>query len=129
MSENNKDNQLRLINGKFMRGDVEVPIEIGNYEQIELLKSLEREINKREELAKKGKLSASVYCTNITYDVVCEFQCVCGKIISESDKHCYTDDVNDLDLITWEADQIECPHCGRVYEIDKSNNAKLIYSK
>lgn len=26
MSENNKENQLRLVNGKFMRGDVEVPI-------------------------------------------------------------------------------------------------------
>lgn len=121
-----EDNQLRLVNGKFMRGDVEVPIEIGNSEQIALLKSLEREMSKREELAKEGKLHTNVYCTNITYDIVCEFKCVCGKMISESDERCYTDDADDLDLITWEADQIECPHCGRVYEIDESNNAKLI---
>lgn len=83
-------------------------------------------MHKREELAKRGKLSVSLYCKNIICDVVCEFECVCGKIISESDEHYYADDIDDLNFISWEADQIECPHCGRVYEIDENNNAKLI---
>ena len=29
--------QLRLVDGKFMRGDVEEPVQLGNTEQIALL--------------------------------------------------------------------------------------------
>lgn len=35
---------LRLVRGKFMRGDVEEAPEIGNHEQIELLRRYEREV-------------------------------------------------------------------------------------
>ena len=38
--------ELELRNGKFYRGDVEVPPEIGNWEQINLLRRLEKEKNK-----------------------------------------------------------------------------------
>lgn len=54
--ENKHDNAqlpLRLRNGKFMRGDVEVAPEIGNREQIELLRKAEREAEEKEEQAKK----------------------------------------------------------------------------
>lgn len=46
---------LRLENGKFMRGEVEVPIEIGNAEQIALLQKIERDMRIREKDAKAGK--------------------------------------------------------------------------
>lgn len=39
---------LRIVDGKFMRGDVEEPVQIGNTEQIALLKKTEREMTKRE---------------------------------------------------------------------------------
>lgn len=39
---------LRLENGTFMRGEVEVPIEIGNAEQIALLQKIERDMRIRE---------------------------------------------------------------------------------
>ena len=38
--------KLEFRNGKFYRGDVEVPPEIGNWEQINLLRRIEKEKNK-----------------------------------------------------------------------------------
>lgn len=52
---------LRLENGKFMRGEVEVPIEIGNAEQIALLQKIERDMRIREKDAKAGKLEDAEY--------------------------------------------------------------------
>ena len=46
---------LRLVNGKFMRGDVEEKPEIGNSEQIALLREFEQEAEKAEKAAKAGK--------------------------------------------------------------------------
>lgn len=40
---------LRLVNGKFMRGDVEEKPEIGNSEQIALLRKFEQEAEKSRE--------------------------------------------------------------------------------
>lgn len=45
---------LRLVNGKFMRGDIEVKPEIGNPEQIALLQKIERERTQREKDANDG---------------------------------------------------------------------------
>ena len=42
---------LRLVNGKFMRGDVEEKPEIGNSEQIALLRKFEQEAEKAEKAA------------------------------------------------------------------------------
>lgn len=39
---------LRLVDGKFMRGDIEVKPEIGNPERIALLQKIERERTQRE---------------------------------------------------------------------------------
>lgn len=50
---------LRLENGTFMRGEVEVPIEIGNAEQIALLQKIERDMRIREKDAKAGKDEAA----------------------------------------------------------------------
>lgn len=52
---------LRLENGTFMRGEVEVPIEICNAEQIALLQKIERDMRIREKDAKAGKLEDAEY--------------------------------------------------------------------
>jgi hypothetical protein len=42
---------LRLVDGKFMRGDIEVKPEIGNPEQIALLQKIERERTQRKRMS------------------------------------------------------------------------------
>lgn len=87
---------LRLVNGKFMRGDVEEKPEIGNSEQIALLRKFEQEAEKVEKAAKAGKLDAEIYTEDIEYKVVCEFTCICGNKIKERDTN-YTDDWEELE--------------------------------
>ena len=59
--------QLRLVDGKFMRGDVEEQVQIGNTEQIALLRKAEREMTKREQDAKAGKLGVEISVENIKH--------------------------------------------------------------
>lgn len=87
---------LRLVNGKFMRGDVEEKPEIGNSEQIALLRKFEQEAEKVEKAAKAGKLDVEIYTEDIEYKVVCEFTCICGNKIKERDTN-YTDDWEELE--------------------------------
>ncbi len=108
---------LRLVDGKFMRGDVEEPIQIGNTEQIALLRKAEREMTKREKDAKAGKLDVEIGVENIKYDVICRFTCICGNEIEERDVN-YTDNWEDLEDPNYEDGPIICDKCGREYEID-----------
>lgn len=87
---------LRLVNGKFMRGDVEEKPEIGNSGQIALLRKFEQEAEKVEKAAKAGKLDVEIYTEDIEYKVVCEFTCICGNKIKERDTN-YTDDWEELE--------------------------------
>lgn len=115
---------LRLVDGKFMRGDVEEPVQIGNTEQIALLQKIEREMTKREQDAKAGKLNVKISVENIRYHVVCEFTCICGnKIIARGVN--YTDVWEDLEAPNYEDGPIICNKCDREYEIDRLH-AKLI---
>lgn len=114
----------RLVDGKFMRGDVEEPVQIGNTEQIALLRKAEREMTKREQDAKAGKLNVKISVENIRYHVVCEFTCICGnKIIARGVN--YTDVWEDLEDPNYEDGPIICDKCYREYEIDRLH-AKLI---
>lgn len=72
---------LRLVDGKFMRGDVEIKPEIGNPEQIALLQKIERERTQREKDANDGRLDVYIHVEDIKYKVVCEFTCICGNKI------------------------------------------------
>lgn len=115
---------LRLVDGKFMRGDVEEPVQIGNTEQIALLRKAEREMTKREQEAKAGKLNVKISVENIRYHVVCELTCICGnKIIARGVN--YTDVWEDLEDPNYEDGPIICDKCYREYEIDRLH-AKLI---
>ena len=126
--ENKHDNAqlaLRLCNGKFMRGNVEVAAEIGNREQIDLLRHEELKAEERERQSKKGNLEAFIKIEDICFTIICEFTCVCGYHIKEKDfggTAIWPDEIEDAE---WEDGPITCPRCGRVYETD-GINAKLI---
>ena len=116
--------QLRLVDGKFMRGDVEESVQIGNTEQIALLRKAEREMTKREQDAKAGKLDVEISVENIKYDVICEFTCICGNKIIERGVN-YTDVWEDLEDPNYEDGPIICDKCDREYDIN-GLYAKLI---
>lgn len=115
---------LRLVDGKFMRGDVEVKPEIGNPEQISLLKKIERECTQREKDAKAGLLDVDIHVEDIKYKVVCELTCICGNKIQARGIN-YTDVWEDLEDPVYEDGPIICNKCHREYEID-GLHAKLI---
>lgn len=115
---------LRLVNGKFMRGDIEVKPEIGNPEQIALLQKIERERTQREKDANDARLDVHIHVEDIKYEVVCEFRCICGNAIQARGIN-YTDDWEELEYPVYEDGPIICDKCGRKYEID-GFHAKLI---
>lgn len=115
---------LRLVNGKFMRGDIEVKPEIGNPEQIALLQKIERERTQREKDANDGRLDVDIHVEDIKYEVVCEFRCICGNAIQARGIN-YTDDWEELEYPVYEDWPIICDKCYREYEINDLH-AKLI---
>lgn len=115
---------LRLVDGKFMRGDVEEKPEIGNTEQIALLQKIERERTQREKDAKAARLDVDIHVEDIKYKVVCKFTCICGNAIQARGIN-YTDDWEELENPVYEDGPIICDKCGREYEIDDLH-AKLI---
>jgi hypothetical protein len=115
---------LRLVNGKFMRGDIEVKPEIGNPEQIALLQKIERERTQREKDANDVRLDVHIHVEDIKYEVVCEFRCICGNAIQARGIN-YTDDWEELEYPVYEDGPIICDKCYREYEINDLH-AKLI---
>lgn len=115
---------LRLVNGKFMRGDIEVKPEIGNPEQIALLQKIERERTQREKDANDARLDVHIHVEDIKYEVVCEFRCICGNAIQARGIN-YTDDWEELEYPVYEDGPIICDKCYREYEINDLH-AKLI---
>ena len=115
---------LRLVNGKFMRGDVEEKVEIGNTKQIALLQKEERKTLKRKRDAKAGKLDVELSVGNIRYTVTCEFTCICGNHIIARGVN-YTDSWKDLEYPNYEDGPVVCDKCGCEYDIN-GLHAKLI---
>lgn len=115
---------LRLVNGKFMRRDIEVKPAIGNPEQIALLQKIERERTQREKDANDGRLDVDIHVEDIKYKVVCEFRCICGNDIQARGIN-YTDVWEDLECPVYGDGPIICDKCYRKYEID-GLHAKLI---
>ena len=115
---------LRLVNGKFMRGDIEVKPEIGNPEQIALLQKIERERTQREKDANDVRLDVYIHVEDIKYKVVCEFRCICGNDIQARGIN-YTDVWEDLECPFYEDGPIFCDKCYREYGINDLH-AKLI---
>lgn len=112
---------LRLENGKFWRGDVEVPPEIGNAEQIALLQKAEKELEDEEQHG--INVSTEVY--DIHYSICVKFTCLCGNKVEADDRRIYADDVMEVEDAEWDAGTVVCRKCGREYEIE-DGKAKLV---
>lgn len=115
----NLNNKLRLINGKFFKEGVEVPIEIGNPEQIQLIKKLQ---SKKQAFENEGYL-ADHYIETI-FQVNISFHCLCGEFIHKS-----LDQVgNKRDIyIIADNEKIKCPICKKKYKIISTENNFLIF--
>lgn len=124
MENNQKQQPLRLINGKFMRGSVEVAPVIGDREQIALLQAEERAAKKREEYAKRGTLDIDFDIEDIDYVACRRLKCICGHTIHKTDRRS-AGNYFELEDDVWGDDVVTCPKCRRRYEIN-DNRAKLI---
>lgn len=122
--ENNQTQQpLRLVNGKFMRGSVEVAPAIGDREQIALLQAAERAADERERRAKRGELKVDVEVEDIRYKARFTLTCVCGYRF-ETTEDMFADDIDEMEDVEWD-DTVRCPKCRRQYDIN-GRKAKLI---
>lgn len=124
MENNTKKEPLRLVNGKFMRGSVEVAPVIGDREQIALLQAEERAAKKREEYAKRGTLDIDFDIKDIDYTARLRLKCICGHTICKTDRRNVVNYFG-LECDVWGDDVVTCPKCRRRYEIN-DNKAKLI---
>ena len=102
------DKPLKLVNGKFYRGDVEVPPEIGNKEQIRLLQA---ELKKYEAAEGQGSISGTVDSEEIiTYYPIIKFECPRCKtknsVHMEDETSEYTFDSSDVEHY-----DVECTKC------------------
>lgn len=111
--------KLIIKDGKFFKDGVEQALEIGNVEQINLLK----EINQlTDDLTNEGREvdideeEIIVYTLNI--------KCICGKLSStEYEKEPYSNDVEEAMVDT----KIKCRNCERTYIFKLDKFGDLIY--
>lgn len=104
--------KLQLINGKFIKDDKEVPIEIGNLEQIKLYK----EANRRAEQIENGDCEVDIDIYNYSADYSLDFTCICGNRVSESGIY-YIDDIDFFKETDVCPKTIKCKKCNRSYYI------------
>lgn len=123
MENNTKQEPLRLVDGKFMRGGFVVAPVIGDREQIALLQAEERAAEERERRAKRGELKVDVEIEDIRYKARLTLTCVCGYKL-ETTETMYADDIDEMEDVEWD-DTLRCPRCRRQYDID-GRKAKLI---
>jgi len=102
--------ELKLINGKFFKDGIEVKLEIGNVEQINLLKSLGF-YNMNEEIAEdeEEKIVVDIRFEKIITARIL-FKCLCGKSISWEFDDLYYEDTDELDN-----KKVICKHCSRKF--------------
>lgn len=114
-----------LKNGKFYKDNVEVPIEIGNSEQIALLKKMQKSLEEGIELV--------VHIDEkTTYDLSCSFKCpLCNKVNEKEDGE-YDFEPDDYEIEGFlESEVFRCRQCKQEYELiisatDYKNKYKLI---
>ena len=100
---------MQLINGKFYVNGMEVPVEIGNKEQIALLKE-------RQKLMEEGAKIDITTDEVITHTIAAIFKCPsCGKTnYIDDDSEYHFDDSDIKDLLESES---SCKHCGQDFEL------------
>ena len=108
---------LTLKDGKFWRDGIEVPPRIGDAEQIALLQQAERQAQQREADANGDGIELEFELKELRYTG--EITCICGYLISQNFTCEYFDCDSIEGLIEEDCDShcMECPKCGRKYEI------------
>lgn len=109
---------LTLKDGKFWRDGLEVPPRIGDAEQIALLRQAERNAEQREIDANGDGIELEFSIEELRYTG--EITCVCGQIIRKDFECNYfgcSDSFEEVMEETCDSHCMECPRCGREYEI------------
>lgn len=107
--------KLKLINGKFYRGNTEVKPEFGNVEMINLLKKAGNE----ESII--GDFSSEEITTYVT---TVNFTCHCGcKNSEEIDEIFEDDEPSSYDLEDYE---VSCSECSKVYTLKEHSDKSYI---
>ena len=114
------DTTMRLTNGKFYDGDKEVPLEFGNREQIELLKTAVAEAEKGHEVNVNTN-------EKVTYKLSMDWKCCrCFKLNVDHDHDDYEEYEPDFDDIqSYIEDNIECSHCGQEHKLVIDNTIRF----
>lgn len=110
--------ELTLKNGKFWRDGVEVPPRIGDAEQIALLRQAERNAEQREIDANGDGIELEFELKKLRYTG--EIICICGQRVRRDFECDYFDCIGSLEEImedNCDSHCMECPGCGREYEI------------
>ena len=108
---------MELRKGKFFKDGVEVKLEIGNWEQIRLLKEAAAKMERKTIPAKLRNEEITTYYPKIVYD--CPF-CNCEKeyeFNDESDEY----EFNPSDVDGWE---MTCSDCNNEFTIEKMEGKK-----
>jgi hypothetical protein len=96
---------MKLIDGKFYKNGEEVPLEIGNWEQINLLQE------KAKQLEKGSKINVII---KNTYKLSVEFECpICSRLNTIEDADEYEDfepDDKDVESLC-DAEICQCDYC------------------
>ena len=108
---------LKIVNGKFMRGNVEVKPEISNREQILCLQNYERQREADEKIAEEG-IEVDVEIKNTRFDAILSFECICGKKVQNVKEDEWSDHPELYDSYHWDDEVITCKHCKRRYKIE-----------
>ncbi|MGL4364258.1 MAG: hypothetical protein ACRCZB_02495 [Bacteroidales bacterium] len=109
--------ELYLKNGKFYRDGVEVPLEIGNAEQIALIKRIEKEV---------PEIDISLHTSRMQYIASCCFTCECGNEIVEEKWDCEAESFGEPEPIEeFEGDTIVCEECDREYVVNRNKTVSI----
>lgn len=112
---------IRLVNGKFLRGTKEVQPEIGNVEQINLLRKMERRRRISDEGG--GNIECLFSVSSIDYTSNINLKCECGNII-QAYQTCSSlrdedvDDIEGCNIENWQDEIIGCHECSRHYRVN-----------
>ncbi len=111
---------MRLTNGKFYDGDKEVPLEFGNREQIELLKTAMAE-------AEKGHKVNVNTNEKVTYKLSMDWKCCkCFKLNVDEDYDEYQEYEPDFDDIKLYIEyNIKCSHCEQEHKLVVDNTNRF----
>lgn len=108
---------LRLRDGKFYRGDEEVPLEFGNKEQIALIK-------KAEQYAEWLSGDGLEVDPEITYRATVDIECICGDQVYFSEVEHEEYEQSAIDGLL--GDEATCRSCKREYVITGDGVGYLI---